>query len=768
MVNSSVVKVSLSGLIIPLLGLLVLLGIEVAGLSPAGVAYADTASKEFIDYLQPDGSTIRIRAIGNEFCQKFENEDGQLIKLDEKGFWVVSEDQSRTCPPPVIEGVSDEFATSSAPPWARASAPPWASGVVNHLIIMAQFPGDAADPDGARPAVSCTFTAAQMQSNLFGGAATGPGDLDDYYREVSFGALELSPGPAGVVGCFTVANDKDDYDDGPSSAAALVAEAIALADVAIDFAPYDNDGDSVVDTVGIVYAGGGPDNGCYVGANTVIGKLWPHASSIGAVAVDGGARTVSSYYMVPELQCGAIIRTIGVYAHEFGHKLGLPDLYDTDNSSEGIGHWDLMGSGSWTSNNPGIENGEAPSHMSAWNKWFLGWITPTDLTGMDVGQNIPEAETKPFAVRLLDNPGGPDDWPGGTGEYILIENRQQTGFDIGLDGCGILVWHIDESLDHNRNEGHTAASHRLVDPEEADGIDPMPNRGDAGDPFPGTTNNTLFTDATTPHSRLYDGSSTGIRMEVVSDDCAANMLVNFGNPAADLEISKSDAPDPVAAGGTLVYTITVMNDGPGIANDVEVIDTLPTGVTYIPGPEPCVESPPGTLTCKLGDIDVPPDMVTFTIKVSVDTDLVDNSGSTTIINQVTVKSLTTPDPDLANNTVSEDTGVLPGCGGVLAAIAGTPSNEPLFGTASDDVIAGLGGNDVVNGRGGNDLICGGGGNDVINTGAGNDRIHGGAGNDAINSGAGNDTLDGGPDFDVLNGGPGTDTCVNGEVINGCP
>jgi M6 family metalloprotease-like protein len=445
-----------------------------------------------------------------------------------------------------------------------AAAPPWAAGATNVPVIMVQFPADPADPQGAQPAVNCSFTAAQMQANLFGATATGPGNMTDYYNEVSFGALNLN---GTVVGCFTVANDKDDYDDGPLGAADLVSEAIALADPSVDFSAFDNDGDGAVDTVAIVYAGAGPDNAVYVGADPNVNRLWPHASSIAPVAVDGGVRTVSQYYIAPELQNNTPrIRTIGVHAHEFGHKLGLPDLYDTDGSSNGIGHWGLMGSGSWNSNIPGIENGEAPAHLSPWSKWFLGWITPTDLTGVNVVQNIPQAETNPSAIQLLANPSGPDDWPGGTGEYFLVENRQQTAFDVGLDGCGVLVWHIDEARGNNASEGHTSASHRLVDLEEADPapeeLDQQPfpgpgNRGDAGDPFRGTSNNIQFNDTTTPHSRLYDGSNTGIEMAVISTACSDPVQVRFGPnspPIADADgpynVECQGATTPVELDGT--------------------------------------------------------------------------------------------------------------------------------------------------------------------------------------------------------------------------
>jgi M6 family metalloprotease-like protein len=517
-------------------------------------ALAGPAAPVVMPFELPDGTKLYLRLWGNELANGWETLDGFTVLQNlETGFWeyaIRSEDGKlvtsgvvvgEAAPPgqphlrpsgEVIEQAAEDLGVPPPGSDPHNSPPQWAGGNTNVLVIMVQFPADGGDPNGAQPAVNCTFTAANMQANLFGGGASGPGDMTDYYQEISYGDLNLI---GTVAGCFTVANDKNDYDDGPLSAAALVAEAIALADASVDFSPFDNDGNGVVDMVAIAYAGNGPDNGQYTGADPNVNNIWPHAASIAPVAVDGAARTVSSYFIAPELLNAATIRTIGVYAHEFGHKLGLPDLYDTDNSSEGIGHWGLMGSGSWTSTTPGIESGNAPSHMTPWSKWFLEWITPNDLTGVNTTVDLTQVETSGEVVQLLANPGGPHDWPSAsTGEYFLIENRQRTLFDVGLDGCGIMIWHIDESLGGNANEGHTAGSHRLVDPEEADGTDPMPNRGDAGDPFRGSSNNSLFTDTTDPHSKLYNGTNTGIRVEILSTVCGADMTVNFGvMPTAD-------------------------------------------------------------------------------------------------------------------------------------------------------------------------------------------------------------------------------------------
>lgn len=535
------------------------------------------ASNVVRTFTQPNGTSFALRLWGDEFANGWETVGGRTVVLDESsGFWCYAEldatgmlTSSRQKvgidPEPaliedhlrptldVIGERRDELIGDqpNAPPaWALLNN-------VNVLVIMVQFPADAGDPNGAQAAVPATFTAAQMQANLFGAAATGPGNWTDYYDEISYGNLHVV---GTVVGPFTVANDKNDYDDGPSSAAALVQEAIALADPSVDFSSFDNDGNGQVDMVAICYAGNGPDNGNYTGANTTTNNIWPHASSIGAVAVDGGARSVSQYFMAPELLRNGVRRTIGVYCHEFGHKIGLPDLYDTDGSSQGVGHWCLMGTGSWCSNTPGSENGESPSHMSAWSKYFMGWVNPTDQTDQQVGMDVPRAEDNAFAIRMLANPGG-NDWPG-SGEYFLIENRQQALFDRGLDGCGILVWHVDEAKANNKDEGHTAGTHRLLDLEEAHGgtqqldiPEPLPNtntgnRGDGGDPFPGTSNKRQWDGASDPSSDLYSGSDSNQRMRVLTTTaCASTMRVSLNNlpPVAN---AGSDQEDVECTGPT--------------------------------------------------------------------------------------------------------------------------------------------------------------------------------------------------------------------------
>ncbi len=61
---------------------------------------------------------------------------------------------------------------------------------------------------------------------------------------------------------------------------------------------------------------------------------------------------------------------LGTIVHEFGHQLGLPDLYNTYDGTVGVGGWDIMGYGQW------LMNGFWPSAPGAWSRAALGWVTP--------------------------------------------------------------------------------------------------------------------------------------------------------------------------------------------------------------------------------------------------------------------------------------------------------------------------------------------------------------------------------------------------------
>ncbi|WP_226085711.1 M6 family metalloprotease domain-containing protein [Mesobacillus sp. S13] len=151
-----------------------------------------------------------------------------------------------------------------------------------------------------------------------------------------------------------------------------------------------------------------------------------------------------------ELKTGPFPAQTGVYAHEFGHALGLPDFYDTVYSSEGVGNYSMMAGGSWMRYpNKSAYSGNSPTHFDPFSKIFLGWAEPIEVTPESGVQEI----TLPAANAAdADNGIVKMEVPGSNGtEYFLFENMQQEGFNKGMvrqgeDAHGLVAWHVDENV----------------------------------------------------------------------------------------------------------------------------------------------------------------------------------------------------------------------------------------------------------------------------------------------------------------------------------
>lgn len=406
------------------------------------------------------------------------------------------------------------------------------TGTNNILIIVIDYPD-----------LTATQTAASFTRMVNGPWATG--SLDDYYQEVSYGSFRVSGVSGGwyrAVNNHTyyanfdgVPNTPDDYGRGtyPYNAARLVEEAVDAAELAgVNFSKYDNDGDGWVDTVFIVHAGKGGE--ATADPNDIWSHKWSISSAGGTPRFYDGV-TIDVYTIQPELNSVGGHIEIGVFAHEYGHALGLPDLYDTDGSSEGIGNYGLMAAGSWGADG---RSPERPSHMCAWSKVFLGWLTATVITEDTLNQAINQIETNAEVYKLWKR-GKPKT------EYFLVSNRQKVGFDSRFIGDGgLLIWHIDERVINARLFSNTVnddENHKGVDLEEADGrsdLDNLVNRGDAGDFYPGSTNNTVFNDTSNPNSRDYSGVTTKVGVINISssaDPMRADLEVGIPAIAPNLE-----------------------------------------------------------------------------------------------------------------------------------------------------------------------------------------------------------------------------------------
>lgn len=305
-------------------------------------------------------------------------------------------------------------------------------------------------------------------------------------------------------------------------------EILEAADAEIDFSKYDNNGDGCVDFVFIVLrtmpsnfivgpAVGVIDLGCAFTTNDRGGPYGRFVIGRGATLKEGNF----SY-------------TVGVMAHEYGHALGLPDLYDLtildpelppEEDSAGIGLWGLMGYGAL-----GWHGNDGPNPFCAWSKAKLGWIGTNNDKLITISENRSN-----LVITDIGSGGAVYKIPITDNEYFLLVNRQATGsyYDRNIPQSGLLIWHIDETRS-NKDEHHKEVDLECADglfddrgypagvrPNPLDGMDNLDfwsddvnyriqhygNRGDATDVFDGVRF-TAFTPQTNPSSDGYERITT--------------------------------------------------------------------------------------------------------------------------------------------------------------------------------------------------------------------------------------------------------------------
>ncbi len=489
-----------------------------------GAAFGVPANSKVWTFTQPDGTTFQAVLLGDEFYSYHQTLEGEIILQDrDSGEWFYAElradgslqktparvgqdrlvnsalNRGQSQWPKALQEAADRRASemrSDSNPMKRLPL----TGTTKGVLLLANFSDTSTTHSGN------TFSGLMNTTEYKSNGALG--SVKDYYLEASYGQLTLQ---TDVHGWFPLPETHAYYgedDPDPTKNAKdlnvrqMIEDAITAADPTVNFADYDSDGDRWVDMFGVAHQGLGQE---------VTGRdsnyIWSHRGSLSQAMTVDGVR-IQHYYTVPELSDGSQLTTIGVFCHEIGHFLGLPDLYDYDRTSVGVGHWSIMASGSWLGPNG---NGAKPCHFDAWCKYMLGWISPQIIYDPQSGVPLPGFDTHPTALLI------PVD-PYQDGEYFLVSNRYAratasaaTGFDEYLPGSGALILHVDDYMPDNDDE-----TRKKIDVEEADGLAFLDmslaennyNRGDPGDLYPNGAS--VFDDSTNPNSRDNDGIGTGI------------------------------------------------------------------------------------------------------------------------------------------------------------------------------------------------------------------------------------------------------------------
>jgi immune inhibitor A len=532
--------------------LIVLAVLAAAVLTPPPLALAISAIPDPVVTTQPDGTELTVRLFGDEWYHFYETADGHAIVQTEDHWWVYADlDASgRYVPTPLRVGKDDpgtenhlnrvgphlredaEHRTEARRrfvdetiPGILEKAAELAEGLrlttINVPVVLVQYPDFFASQ-------SASSFDDMMNQPGYGGT----GSFRDYFEENSYSNLTVT---ATVYGWYTALNNRTYYRDGSGTISErnrskeLVRRGVDQAEAGgANWSAFDNDLDGNVDIVFAVHQGRGAECG---DPDLIWSHHWYLQSGGVNLAVNYDGVRIDRYIVMPEISCGSGHIEIGVFCHEFGHALGLPDLYDIDGTSWGIGRWGLMGLGGWGGSLTGSP--ARPTHLSAWSKIEQGWVTPTVVASNQVGASIPAVEITPQVYKL---------WTNGTPaqEYFLVENRQRTGFDADLPTGGLAIWHVDETRRRTDNTDNADETHKLLDVEEADGLDELDgllSAGDAGDVFPGSTGNQSFNGGTTPGSDDYALAPTEV--------CVDNISTSGATMTADFCVTAAGTPDLV-------------------------------------------------------------------------------------------------------------------------------------------------------------------------------------------------------------------------------
>ena len=457
-------------------------------LAPAS-SLAKPAPRGLIPTLQPDGTSIMVRAEGDEYSHRIFAEDGRELARNTEGFLV----DASTLPTPQT---TLNKPRRLRPNYIFNGAPFPAEGEPHALVVLVEFQDlqfNTKDPKD--------FYTRMLNEEGFRDLGRS-GSVKDYFVYNSGGTFRPVfdvYGPVTLKQKYSYYGANDIYGNDMHPEEVCI-EACQALDDEVDFSNYDINGDGYIDNIYVFYAGFGE-------ADSLVGNyIWPHSANISEF---GLSQTYSFDGIILDRYAMSNERDyrfrrndgIGTFTHEFSHVLGLPDLYATTYTSAYTpGYFSLLDMGCYNN------NGLTPPNYSLFERLSLGWASP-----------LPISENKEYYIQpLSDTNDGYIITTEYEDEFFVLENRQLSGYDKYLPGHGMLVWHIDFNQEvWDRNIVNNTASHQFVDLIEADNR--FTDDDQDGDPFPGAQNITEFSFFTKPSLRSWADKSTGVSLSNIRE-----------------------------------------------------------------------------------------------------------------------------------------------------------------------------------------------------------------------------------------------------------
>ncbi len=481
-------------------------------------AVAEPAHPHPVTISQPDGTSLTLKLVGDEFYHFNTTADGYTLLQNKEGYYVYAQQQGENIVPSQV--VAHDASQRNAAEQAFVSKLPkhltTTPSVKRAQKLRATRDGQAKEEQfdytkfkGLVVLINYTdrqfnlsdanaFYDDMLNTHNYTGFSINnrwqscPGSVRDYFYDNSNGMFDPHFDVLGPVNVdYTCTTPQ-----GSSNASGIFKAALDAVDDEVDFSQYDTDGDSFVDMVFFIVAG---YSASYSGNNN--DYLWPHKYVLINPAT-------YSYYDYDNVYIGTYACSteiygwesygytmpagIGTICHEFSHVLGLPDFYDTDYGANGQSNhpddWDVMAGGSHSN------YGRIPVGYSIFERYALGFAQPTEITttGNYTLRNV-ATHNEGYILRTpVDN------------EYFIMENRQQSGkWDQALPGHGMLVARVDSTnadvwWSNSVNDDPRHNYYEIVRAGNGNGAS-------GSDPFPGTAGVTEITNVSTPSLLTWGG-----------------------------------------------------------------------------------------------------------------------------------------------------------------------------------------------------------------------------------------------------------------------
>jgi len=314
--------------------------------------------------------------------------------------------------------------------------------------------------------------------------------LTGFYERSSYGKLKIT---GNILGWYKHQDLRENVQEDTAGREDLIMEALSYYDSkGHNFSQYDNDNDGDIDYLVVIWSGTHGEWASF---------WWAYQTSFynRSLTLDGKRLSLYSWqwesknYPNDEFSTSTLI-------HETGHALGLPDLYDYQEGigpEGGVGGMDIMDA-IWGDHN-------------CFHKYMLEWVNPVIQASGSAEYSFSPAAINGQSLMLMPDIDNSELF----GEFFMVENRSRMGNDSEVPGDGLIIWHIDSTLNRNGRGfefDNSNTDHKYIRLMEADGLEEIEqnsfvNKGDfysEGD---------HFGPATKPDSISYSGDNTGINIK---------------------------------------------------------------------------------------------------------------------------------------------------------------------------------------------------------------------------------------------------------------